>query len=681
MMNFRQQRVALAAALLLGLGSQAQAINCAGLPEWSGSAVYTGGLKVQQSGQAYEAKWWTQNESPVLKSGQWDVWRRLGTCDGGGGGDTTAPSVPAGLVAGNATTSSITLSWQASTDNAGGSGVVGYELLRGGQLIASPTGLSHTDTGLQPSTAYSYSVRAKDAAGNVSAASPTLLTSTANGACARPPTTPTGLNSPSRSSNSIALAWNAVTDGPNCNVQYRVLQGSSSVAQGAATSANVTNLSPDTAYSFSVQAFNQAGSSPVSAAISVRTDPLGQGGAKNVIGYFAQWGIYGRNYLVKNIDTSGAAPHLTHINYAFGNVRNNRCEVGVTVPVNEQTGVGGDAFADYSKSFTAAQSVDGVADRWDQPLRGNWGQLKKLKAKHPNIKVLISLGGWTYSRGFSSAARPENRVAFVKSCIDAYIKGDLPVTDNAGGPGAAAGVFDGIDIDWEYPNACGLACGQPEDRANFTALMAEFRRQLNAVRPGLLLTMAAPAGIDKIRAFDPGLAHPYLDFINVMTYDFHGTWENTTNFHSPLYGSSADPSTGDARQYNTHDGLQAYLDRGVPASKLNLGIGYYGRGWTGVPNVNNGLYQAGRAAPGTYEAGNEDFKVLKTLGWPSFVDPQSRAQWIFNGSTFWSFDTPAQVSEKMNYVKSKNLGGAFFWEFSGDDAQATLTKAIGNGLK
>ncbi|TGQ68041.1 chitinase, partial [Mesorhizobium sp. M8A.F.Ca.ET.207.01.1.1] len=104
---------------------------------------------------------------------------------------------------------------------------------------------------------------------------------------------------------------------------------------------------------------------------------------------------------------------------------------------------GGDAFADYTKAFSAAESVSGSADTWDQPLRGNWNQLKQLKAKYPNLKVLISLGGGTWSRGFSSAARPENRQAFVASCIDAYIKGNLPVTDGAGGAGAALGVFDG----------------------------------------------------------------------------------------------------------------------------------------------------------------------------------------------------------------------------------------------
>ncbi|OWQ93899.1 chitinase [Roseateles aquatilis] len=656
----------------------AHAYDCSNVPEWSASAVYTANALAKQNNTAFQAKWWTQNNSPATNSGQWDVWKSLGACDGGGT-DVTPPSVPSGLSSSNITTSSITVSWSASTDT--GSGVNNYEVLRGGSLIASPTATTYTDTGLTAATSYSYQVRAKDKAGNVSALSAALLTSTASGACAAAPATPGGLTSPSKTATSINLAWNAVAAGPNCTVQYRVNQGTAQVAQGPATNASVANLSADTNYTFTVSAFNQAGSSQPSAPITVRTNTQ-TGGSKMLLGYFAQWGIYGRNYQVKNIDTSGSAAQLTHINYAFGNVRNNRCEVGLTVASDPNTGAGGDAFADYSKAFPAAQSVDNVADTWDQPLRGNWNQLKKLKAKYPNLKVLISLGGWTWSRGFSSAARPENRVAFVQSCVDAYIKGNLPVTDNAGGPGAAAGVFDGIDIDWEYPNACGLACGQPEDRANFTALLAEFRKQLDAVRPGLLLSIASAAGVDKVRQFDPDQIHPYLNFINVMTYDFHGGWDTITGFHSALYGSTADPSTGDVRSYNTNAAMQAFLDKGVPAAKLNVGIGFYGRGWTNVPNVNNGLYQSGTPAPGTYEAGNEDYKVLKALtGYTSYTDSQSRAQWIFNGSTFWSFDTPATIAEKMTYVKSKGFGGAFFWEFSGDDAQGSLAKAMGNGLK
>ncbi|MFC4765109.1 glycosyl hydrolase family 18 protein [Dyella koreensis] len=506
------------------------------------------------------------------------------------GGDTTPPSIPAGLASTSQTSSTISLSWTASTDNTGGSGVAGYDVYRGGTLVGSTSATSYTDTGLAANTSYSYTVRARDNAGNASA---------------------------------------------------------------------------------------------LSSAISAKTATSGGGGGgKRVLGYFTQWGIYGRNYQVKNIDTSGSAAVLTHINYAFGNVRNNICEVGVTQASDPNTGVGGDAYADYTKSYDASSSVSGVADTWNQPLRGNWNQLKELKAKYPGVKVLISLGGWTWSRGFASAATAANRQSFVASCIDAYIKGNLPVTDSAGGAGAAAGVFDGIDIDWEYPAACGLSCGTSADTANFTALLAEFRRQLDAVRPGLLLTIAGGAGVDKVRVTQPSQYAQYIDFVNLMTYDFHGPWESPTNFHSALYAPLGDPSTGDAAKYNTNDAIQALIAAGMPAAKINLGIGFYGRGWTNVPNANNGLFQASTtAAPGTYEAGIEDYKVLKNLGYPAFDNTSAGAHWIFNGTTFWSFDDPANIQRKMNYVKSQSLGGAFSWEFSGDDSTGTLIKAMSNGLK
>ena len=500
--------------------------------------------------------------------------------------DTIAPGTPSGLAATTKTSSSITLAWTASTDNIGGSGVVGYDVFRNGALAGSTTTTNFSSGGLQAGTGYSFTVRARDGAGNVSAQSAALVVATA----------------------------------------------------------------------------------PAS------------GSSKRVVGYFTQWGIYNQKYFVRALDANGSAAKLTHLTYAFGNVRNNRCEVGVLKAVDPNTGEGGDAYADYSRTFTAAESVDGVADVWGQPLRGNWNQLKKLKQKHPGLKVLISLGGWNWSRGFASAARPENRAAFVASCIDAYIKGNLPAFDAAGGNGAAAGVFDGFDIDWEYPAACGITCGGSEDTDNFTALLAEFRRQLDAVRPGLVLSAAVGAGIDKIRVTRPDLYHPYVDYLNVMSYDFHGGWENKTNFHTALFNSPNDPSTGDARYYNTNDGIQALLDRGVPAAKINLGMASYGRGWTNVGSTNHGLYQNGTTAAGSLEPGIESYRVLKALGWPQYVDTNAQARWIYNGTTFWNYDDPASIADKMAYVKVQNLGGAFLWDFSGDDAQGSLLAAISGGL-
>lgn len=497
-----------------------------------------------------------------------------------------------------------------------------------------------------------------------------------------PPSVPTGLASPSQTSDSLSLTWSPSSDAGSGVADYDLYRDGAYLGSTSATGYTDSPLSAATAYAYTVRARDNAGNvSAASTPLTVSTAAAGTAPPKRVAGYFTQWGIYTQGYLVRHLDSSGAAAQLTHLNYAFGNVRDNRCEVGVLEAVDPLTGAGGDAYADYSRTFSAGESLDGQADTWGQPLRGHWNQIKKLKAKYPNLKVLISLGGWTWSQGFASAARPENRQAFVASCIDAYIRGNLPLFDSAGGPGAAAGVFDGFDIDWEYPAACGLTCGSAEDSDNFTALLAEFRRQLDAVRPGLVLSAAVAAGIDKIRLTRPDLYHPFVDYLNVMTYDFHGAWESRTNFHSALFASPSDPSTGDARFYNSDDAIQAFLDRGVPAAKLHLGLATYGRGWTKVAATDNGLYQSGAAASGSLGAGIESYRVLKTLAYPGFTDPDSLGRWIYNGSTFWSFDSPAAIADKMSYVQVRGLGGAFLWDFAGDDATGSLIRAIGQGLR
>lgn len=419
--------------------------------------------------------------------------------------------------------------------------------------------------------------------------------------------------------------------------------------------------------------------------------PTSQPGSKRIIGYFTQWGIYDRNYLVKDLDTSGSAAKMTHINYAFGNIKDG----DLTCYIETRAGYG-DGWADFQKGFSSAQSVDGVADVWDSKVAGNFNQLKKLKAKYPQLKVLISLGGWTWSRNFSDAAlTAASRSKLVTSCINLYIKGDLPVYGGQlqGGPGSGVGIFDGIDIDWEYPAAPGNTGNvyRPEDRQNFTLLLAEFRSQLNALTAQTgkpyLLTIAAPAGSDKYTQMDLGSIHPYLDFINLMAYDYFGAWAATgpTNFHARLYTDPADPTVGIAKTYSTDTAVTAYLAAGIPANKLVIGIPFYGRGWTNVPNIQNGKLQSSpsmQAAPALApygEAGYEDYKRLKTLSYPSFRDPVTQSFWIYNGSTWWSYDDPNAIQTKMTYIKSKGLGGAMAWSMDGDDG--TLLNAIHVGLQ
>ncbi|MDH6224944.1 GH18 family chitinase [Streptomyces sp. MJP52] len=348
-----------------------------------------------------------------------------------------------------------------------------------------------------------------------------------------------------------------------------------------------------------------------------------------------------------NLVTSGSASKITHINYSFGNVKNGQCVLD-------------DSFAATDKAYTADQSVDGVADTWDQPLRGNFNQLRKLKAKYPHIKVLYSFGGWTYSGGFGQAA--QNAAAFAKSC-------KAVVEDPRW-----ADVFDGIDIDWEYPNACGLTC-DTSGPAAFKNLSQALRAEFG---PNYLVTAAITADGSnggKIDAADYGGAAQYLDWYNVMTYDYFGAWANTgpTAPHSPLTSYSGIPTAG----FNSADAIAKLKAKGVPASKLLLGIGFYGRGWTGVTQSAPGGTATG-AAPGTYEAGIEDYKVLKN-SCPATGTIAGTA-YAHCGNQWWSYDTPATIAGKMAWAKSQGLGGAFFWEFSGDTANGELVTAIANNL-
>ncbi|MFF2215730.1 glycoside hydrolase family 18 protein [Streptomyces antibioticus] len=362
-----------------------------------------------------------------------------------------------------------------------------------------------------------------------------------------------------------------------------------------------------------------------------------------VVGYFTDWGIYDRQYFVKNIETSGSAARLTHINYAFGNVTDGKCALG-------------DAWADTDKPFSAAESVDGVADTADQPLAGNFNQLRKLKRLHPDLKVIWSFGGWSWSGGFGEAA--EDPAAFAKSCHDL-------VEDPRW-----ADVFDGIDLDWEYPNACGMTCdtsGRESYRDLMKAVRAAFGKR--DLVTAAITADASPGG--RIDAADYAGAARYLDWYNPMTYDYFGTWAATgpTAPHSPLTSYRGIPQQGN----DSATTIAKLKSLGIPAHKLLLGIGFYGRGWTGVTQAKPGGTATG-PAPGTYEAGSEDYKVLKakcpatgTVGGTAYAKC---------GQEWWSYDTPRTIKDKMRYKDRQGLGGTFFWELSGDTANGELIRAI-----
>ncbi len=419
-------------------------------------------------------------------------------------------------------------------------------------------------------------------------------------------------------------------------------------------------------------------------------NPTGYTGRK-VIANFAQWGIYGRDYQVADIP----AHKLTHINYAFVGID------GTTLKVKSV-----DEYADFEKVFPAENGLP--AQSWaDASLSraGNFGRLRQLKQKYPHIKLMLSVGGWTLSTFFSDVALTgETRERFAASAVDMMIHQG----------------FDGIDLDWEYPVSGGLPQPpegltnaqmsielekqyqryRPVDRDNYVHLLREIRRQLDekTAETGdkYELTIAGPAGSDKIANYDLRGMMPYLDFINLMAYDFHGGWENVTGHHAAMVAHPSD--NGDV---SIESAVQTYLSMGVPSEKLVLGVPFYGRAWEGVQSTENGVFQPSTgipapSGPGHWEAGAFDYWLISqmiddgrtTLFW----DSNSKCSYAYganisggkNGGMFITFDDVRSIKNKTDYIKAQKLGGALLWELSGDirdvDNEKSLLGALANGL-
>lgn len=399
------------------------------------------------------------------------------------------------------------------------------------------------------------------------------------------------------------------------------------------------------------ETFNVNLSNPSNAAI---IDGLGVGTITNddsnpqkyVVGaYYPEWAIYDRNFQVKDMP----AKNLTHIFYAFAKIDSNG-EVATFDP------------------WAATQITFNGKYTWEQSSAnqaGNLAELKALKSQNPHLSNMLSIGGWTLSSPFSDVALTDaSRKKFATSAVNFIVKYG----------------FDGIDLDWEYPVGGGLEgnVNRPADKQNYTLLVAELRNQLNVqeTKDGkdYQLTIAAPAGFDKIANFDLAGMAPYLDFFNVMTYDYHGAWEKQTNHQAALYSNPNDPSAYKA-QYNIASTIQQYKNAGVKAEDIVLGAPLYGRSWTGVSSFNDGLFQSATGAgPGTWEAGSFDYKDLyqkvnnTNSGYVRYWDDVAKAAYVYNRSlgVFSTYEDKQSLGVKLDYLKTQGLGGLFFWEASAD---------------
>lgn len=342
-----------------------------------------------------------------------------------------------------------------------------------------------------------------------------------------------------------------------------------------------------------------------------RASAAGDGGA--VVGYYASWAP-GQGYRPEDVP----AERFTQINYAFADIRDGR-------------------------------AVLSAPEQDAKTLR----ELTGLRRRNPALKIVLSLGGWDGSAGFSdAAASAQSRGVFVQSCLELVLAHGL----------------DGVDLDWEYPVSGGApgVAHRPQDRENLTALLRDLRGALDRQgrRDGkrYVLTIAGAVSGGYLNNIEPQAVAELVDHIFLMAYDLHGPWDAASGFNAPLYA----PTDGPSRYRSSVDGgISAWLDRGVPPEKLVLGMPLYGYIYQGVDRRNDGLFQSfssARSVP--WNKVRSDY--LRQGAYRQLRHPEAEVPYLYGNRSFLSYDDPASIAAKAELARRRGLGGFGFWELSQD---------------